>query len=93
MVKPSPFCLLDELDAALDDANIGRFVKMLQGFVEDSQFVVITHNRQTIAAADVLYGITMESGISGIMSVKFSNHETEVERTDAVAGHKDPVAT
>ena len=54
-VKPSPFCVLDELDAALDDANIGRFVAVVKEFVESSQFIVITHNQQTITAADVLY--------------------------------------
>jgi chromosome segregation protein len=76
MVKPSPFCVLDELDAALDDANINRFVTMVQGFVKKSQFIVITHNRQTIEAADALYGVTMEKfGISKIMSVRFHKHE------------------
>jgi len=78
MVKPSPFCVLDELDAALDDANIGRFVKTVQGFVQKSQFVVITHNRQTIAASQIIYGVTMEKqGISKIISVKFSDYEKE----------------
>lgn len=78
MVKPSPFCVLDELDAALDDANINRFVEMVKGFVKRSQFVVITHNRQTIEAADALYGVTMEQfGISKIMSVRF--HQREIE--------------
>ncbi len=80
-VKPSPFCMLDELDAALDDANIGRFVKTVQGFLSNSQFVVITHNRQTIAAARTLYGVTMEQqGVSKIVSVKFSEHETREDR-------------
>ena len=75
-VKPSPFCVLDELDAALDDSNIGRFIAVLKDFVQQSQFVVITHNRQTIAAASVLYGVTMEQrGISKIVSVKFTNEK------------------
>jgi chromosome segregation protein len=80
-VKPSPFCVLDELDAALDDANIGRFVKTVQGFLENSQFVVITHNRQTISRPRGLYGVTMEQqGVSKIVSVKFSEHETRETR-------------
>ncbi len=78
MVKPSPFCVLDELDAALDDANIGRFVKTVKGFIDKSQFVVITHNRQTIAASRAIYGVTMEKqGISKLISVKFSDYEKE----------------
>jgi chromosome segregation protein len=76
MVKPSPFCVLDELDAALDDANIGRFVTTVKGFLDRSQFVVITHNRQTIAASAAIYGVTMEKqGISKLISVKFSDYE------------------
>jgi chromosome segregation protein len=72
MIKPSPFCMLDELDAALDEANIGRFVAILQSFLGQSQFVIVTHNRQTIAAADILYGVTMpEKGISRIVSMRF----------------------
>lgn len=79
-VKPSPFCVLDELDAALDESNIGRFVETVKGFLERSQFIVITHNRQTISASDVLYGVTMEKrGISKIVSVKFSDHEDAVK--------------
>jgi chromosome segregation protein len=75
-VKPSPFCLLDELDAALDEANIGRFVKMVQHFVEQSQFILITHSRQTIAAADVIYGVTMPNrGVSRVMSMKFADYQ------------------
>lgn len=74
MIKPSPFCLLDELDAPLDDSNIGRFTEILKEFVKQSQFVVITHNRQTIASGQVLYGVTMpERGVSKIMSMKFKD--------------------
>ncbi|MCX7590352.1 MAG: AAA family ATPase, partial [Kiritimatiellae bacterium] len=77
MIKPSPFCMLDELDAALDETNIMRFVRLLQEFRQQSQFVVITHNRQTIAEADVLYGVTMEEkGVSKIVSMRFSDYET-----------------
>ncbi len=76
MVKPSPFCMLDELDAPLDDANIGRFVAMLQNFTKYSQFIIITHNKRTIAAADSIYGVTMqEKGISKLISMRF-NKET-----------------
>jgi len=72
MVKPSPFCVLDELDAALDESNIHRFIKVLQGFIAQSQFIVITHNRATISAASVLYGVTMaETGVSKIVSMRF----------------------
>ncbi len=69
-VKPSPFCVLDEVDAPLDDANIGRFVSMLQTLSENSQFIIITHNKNTMAAANALYGVTMQqSGISKVVSV------------------------
>ena len=80
LVKPSPFCVLDELDAALDDANINRFVEALKGFLKSSQFVIITHSRQTIAAADVIYGVTMQTrGVSKVVSMKFADYQRQEE--------------
>jgi chromosome segregation protein len=71
--KPSPFCLLDEIDAPLDDANIGRFVEMLRGMQQHTQFIVITHNRKTMEIADRLYGVTMEEpGVSKLISVRLN---------------------
>lgn len=71
LVKPSPFCVLDEVDAPLDEANIGRFISMLKEFKRNTQFIVITHNPRTMEAADWLYGVTMEEpGISSIVGVR-----------------------
>ncbi|PYM15358.1 MAG: chromosome segregation protein SMC, partial [Candidatus Rokuibacteriota bacterium] len=71
--RPSPFCVLDEVDAPLDDANIVRFLRVLRELTSQTQFVVITHNRQSMEAADVLYGVTMEEpGLSRFVSVKLT---------------------
>ena len=88
LTKPSPFCVLDEVDAPLDDANIGRFTRLLDEFKDNTQFIVITHNPRTMAVADAVYGITMqEHGISKIVSVKFANKskEKDKEPEEAVA--------
>ncbi|MDH5270826.1 MAG: chromosome segregation protein SMC [Candidatus Krumholzibacteria bacterium] len=76
LVKPSPFCVFDEVDAPLDDANIARFVKLLRSFTDHTQFVVITHNKKTMEAADSLYGVTMEEpGVSKLISVHLDDAE------------------
>ncbi len=78
LVKPSPFCLLDEVDAPLDDANVERFLRMLRRFSDKTQFVVITHNKKTMESANVLYGVTMqELGVSKLVSVKFDRRDDE----------------
>lgn len=75
-LKPMPFCLLDEIEAALDDANVGRFAKYLKRFSDETQFIVITHRKPTMELADRLYGVTMqEKGVSKIVSVKLSEVE------------------
>ncbi|GHU43368.1 chromosome partition protein Smc [Clostridia bacterium] len=75
-LKPSPFCLLDEIEAALDDSNVGRFAKYLHRLTKNTQFIVITHRRGTMAAADRLYGITMqEKGVSTLVSVNLIEHD------------------
>ncbi len=85
MVKPSPFCVLDEMDAPLDESNINRFIKILDRFVQQSQFVVISHNKRTIARADALYGVTMEEhGVSKLVGVKFRNRDESGEKRDVL---------
>jgi len=82
LVKPSPFCILDEVDAPLDDANIDRFIQLVRRFVRDTQFIIVTHNKRTMSAADTMYGVTQEEdGVSKIVSVRF----TEQARRGGVA--------
>jgi len=84
MVKPSPFCVLDEMDAPLDESNIGRFIKLLDRFIGQSQFMVITHNKRTMSRADSLYGVTMEErGISKLLSVKFTGRDEQLPPASA----------
>jgi len=72
LIKPAPFCILDEVDAPLDDANVGKFTNMIKKFSENSQFIIVTHNKQTMSAVDVIYGVTMqEAGVSKLVPVDF----------------------
>lgn len=99
MVKPSPFCILDELDAPLDESNIGRFLRMLDKFIGNSQFVIVTHNKRTMRRADVLYGVTMEEfGVSRPIGMKMSDSEKhemrerearEIEEQDRIAAEAE----
>jgi chromosome segregation protein len=74
LIKPAPFCILDEVDAPLDDANVGKFTNMIRQFSENSQFIIVTHNKQTMGAVDVIYGVTMqEPGVSKLVAVDFRN--------------------
>lgn len=78
LLKPAPFCIFDEVDAPLDDANIQKFNKIIKKFSKDSQFIIVTHNKSTMAAVDVLYGVYMQQqGVSGVSAVDFRNYKHE----------------
>ena len=80
MVKPSPFCVLDELDAPLDDANIGRYTDLLKEFTRYSQFLVISHNKRTMSAAQTIFGVTMqERGVTRLISMRLKEAEATIE--------------
>ncbi len=86
MVKPSPFCVLDELDAPLDDANIGRYTDILKEFTKYSQFLVISHNKRTMSAAQTIYGVTMqERGVTRLISMRFNRQNGEAEAEEEVS--------
>jgi chromosome segregation protein len=91
MVRSSPFCILDEVDAAMDEGNINRFIRMLDRFVEQSQFIIITHNKRTIAKADVLYGVTMEErGVSKLVGMKLTAPHQVSTETLSNGGEQKP---
>ena len=74
LIKPAPFCILDEVDAPLDDANVGKFTNMIRQFSDNSQFIIVTHNKMTMSTVDVIYGVTMqEPGVSKLVTVDFRN--------------------
>ncbi|HQU57006.1 MAG TPA: AAA family ATPase, partial [Chitinophagaceae bacterium] len=78
LIKPAPFCILDEVDAPLDDANVGKFTNMIREFSENSQFIIVTHNKMTMSAVDVIYGVTMqEPGVSRLVPVDFRSLENQ----------------
>ena len=86
LVKPSPFCILDEVDAPLDDANVDRFTRILRKFSVNTQFIVVTHNKRTMEAANAMYGVTMEEeGVSKIVTVRFNQESQIASATVATA--------
>jgi chromosome segregation protein len=91
MVRPSPFCILDEVDAPLDENNINCFIRVLDRFVQQSQFIIITHNKRTIAKADILYGVTMEErGVSKLVGVKLTAPAQPVTEAASNGGEQVP---
>jgi chromosome segregation protein len=76
MVKPSPFCFLDEIDAALDEENVRRFLKMMRQFSQKTQFIIVTHNKKTMTIGSSIYGVTMEEpGVSKLVSMRLGKNE------------------
>jgi chromosome segregation protein len=91
MVRPSPFCILDEVDAPLDESNINCFIRVLDRFVKQSQFIIITHNKRTIAKADVLYGVTMEQrGVSKLVGIKLTSPREAATEVTSNGNEQNP---
>jgi chromosome segregation protein len=89
MIKPSPFCVLDELDAPLDESNINRFVRVLDRFIDNSQFIIVTHSKRTMARADVMYGVTMEEfGVSKPVGMRLTKADGEGKQEAKTAAQK-----
>ncbi len=88
LVKPSPFCILDEVDAPLDDANIDRYLRLIREFSKETQFIMITHNKRTMEAADTMYGVSMQDSVSRLVSIEPRKHGRPIEH----AGHGRPAA-
>ncbi|MEJ6579506.1 MAG: chromosome segregation protein SMC [Akkermansiaceae bacterium] len=89
MVKPSPFCVLDELDAPLDESNIGRFLKVLDTFIDQSQFIIVTHSKRTMERADVIYGVTMEEfGVSKPVGMRLTSETSSKSGEPKTAAQK-----
>ena len=87
LLKPAPFCIFDEVDAPLDDANIAKFNNIVKKFSKESQFIVVTHNKQTMAAVDVIYGVHMqEMGVSSVTPVDFRALDNQGNILEAVEG-------
>ncbi|HEY2649407.1 MAG TPA: chromosome segregation protein SMC [Puia sp.] len=79
LIKPAPFCILDEVDAPLDDANVGKFTNMIRQFSDNSQFIIVTHNKMTMSSVDVIYGVTMqEAGVSKLVPVDFRSLSAQI---------------
>jgi chromosome segregation protein len=84
--QPSPFCILDEVDAPLDEANVGRFTRLVGGMSSQTQFIIVTHNRKTMETGSVLYGVTMqEPGVSKIVSVRWEGDQAPTQKKHAAA--------
>jgi chromosome segregation protein len=89
MIKPSPFCVLDELDAPLDESNINRFVRVLDRFIDNSQFIIVTHSKRTMARADVMYGVTMEEfGVSKPVGMRLTQADGQGKQEAKTAAQK-----